>query len=744
MLTLSTFAFTSGVLVSRLRSPQRQKQLALVRRLQIHQQPGATVGDASNGPARLSSEWKTTPPSAAEALDLVDASALAAAPDETHEGAGEQARQRQLILSSVALGTTCAGHLFFPPLGILTTPLIVYLELPIYQAAWRDLVEERRVKINGLMALFTTAAWITRAYVGSAMSIFMLAASDTVTARTRERSQRKLVEMFDQQPRTVWLLVDGQEVETLFARVQVGDLVIVHAGQIMPVDGVVHSGMATVDQHRLTGEARLVEKEVGDPVLAATLLVRGRLVVRVEKAGQTTLAAQIAQILERTTAHHLAVEERGLALAEESVMPSLLISAITLPLRGFYSAVAVLSAMPGIDMHFAGPLALLNCLHLAAQQGILVKDGRSLELLHTVDTVVFDKTGTLTLEQPTVAEVHVLDQYSADQLLAYAAAAEQHQSHPIAQAILDAAQARKLPLPAIHDAHYELGYGLRVWLAQDKETGRQEDRKTADEALTLSPPHPITPSLLIRVGSQRFLQQEGLDMPPALVPIQQRCADIGHALIYVAVDETVAGVLELQPTLRPEAHAVVTALQKQGLTLYILSGDQVEPTRHLAGQLGIDHYFANVLPTDKARFISELQAAGRKVCFVGDGINDAIALKQATVSVSLRGATTIATDTAQIVLMEQSLRQLPRLFDLSHRLERNLMTSFGLSIGTGVVIISGALLFQMGIGAAITFGALAGLGILGNAMTPLLFTLRQEEIAATTALQPNGASHVDR
>lgn len=188
--------------------------------------------------------------------------------------------------------------------------------------------------------------------------------------------------------------------------------------------------MATVDQHRLTGEARLVEKEVGDPVLAATLIVRGRLVVRVEKAGQTTLAAQIAQILERTTAHHLAVEERGLALAEGSVMPSLLISAATLPLRGFYSAVAVLSAMPGIDMHFAGPLALLNCLHLAAQQGILVKDGRSLELLHTVDTVVFDKTGTLTLEQPMVAEVHVLDHFSADQLLAYAAAAEQHQSHP--------------------------------------------------------------------------------------------------------------------------------------------------------------------------------------------------------------------------------------------------------------------------------------------------------------------------
>ena len=188
-----------------------------------------------------------------------------------------------------------------------------------------------------------------------------------------------------------------------------------------------------------------------------------------------------------------------------------------------------------------------------------------------------------------------------------------------------------------------------------------------------------------------------------------------------------AGALELQPTVRPEAQAVIAELQKQGLTLYILSGDQVEPTRHLAERLGIAHYFANVLPTEKAQFVTDLQSQGRKVCFVGDGINDAIALKHAQVSISLAGATTIATDTAQIVLMEKSLRQLPLLFDLAHRLERNLLTRFGLSVGTGVVILTGALAFQMGIGAAVGFGAVALLGIVGNAMTPLLFTLQQQE-----------------
>ena len=606
---------------------------------------------------------------------------------------------RQLWWSGAALGMTSAGKFFFPPLGILTTPLIVYLEWPIYQAAWRDLKEKRGVKIDGLMALFTTGAWLTRNYVTSAFSIFTLTLSDKITSKTRERSRQQLIEVFDQQPRTVRLWSDGREVETPFAAVRADDIVVVHAGQTMPVDGVVSEGMATIDQQRLTGEARPVEKGVGDSVFAATLVTRGHLYVRVEKAGSETLAMQIGEILNRTTAYHLKVEERGLALSEKAVLPSLLLSAAALPLRGFSSAVAVLSAMPGVDMYYAGPLALLNSLHVATRHGILVKDGRSLELLHTIDTVILDKTGTLTLEQPEVAEVHVCGDFSADDVLLYAAAAERRQSHPIAQAILAAARARDLSWPDSDETRIEVGYGVQV---------RVDGH-------------------LVRVGSERFMAQEGLALPPEMEAVRQQCAADGHSLVFVAVEGALAGALELRPTLRPEAQAVITELQQQGLTLYILSGDQTEPTRHLAERLGIEHYFANVLPTEKAHFVEQLQKEGRAVCFVGDGINDAIALKQANVSISLRGATTIATDTAQVVLMEQSLRQLPLLFDLAHRLERNLLTSFGLSVGTGGVILTGALAFNMGVGAAVGFGSVALLGMVGNAMTPLLITLRKEE-----------------
>ena len=297
----------------------------------------------------------------------------------------------------------------------------------------------------------------------------------------------------------------------------------------------------------------------------------------------------------------------------------------------------------------------------------------------------------------------------------FAAIAEAHQSHPIAQAILTAAQTRNLTLPDGVEARYEIGYGVQVHLRQTKVMNSEPEVGNSDS------------DMRIWVGSERFMRQEGIALPQLLQPIQSRCAALGHSLVYVAVDGTLAGVLELQPTVRPEAQLVIAQLQRQGLTLYILSGDQVEPTRHLAERLGIKDYFANVLPTEKAQFVADLQTQGRKVCFVGDGINDTIALKQAQVSISLAGATTIATDTAQIVLMEKSLRQLPLLFELSHRLERNLLTSFGLSVGTGVMIMTGALAFPMGIGAAVGFGSVALLAIVGNAMTPLLYTLKEQE-----------------
>jgi Cu2+-exporting ATPase len=190
-------------------------------------------------------------------------------------------------------------------------------------------------------------------------------------------------------------------------------------------------------------------------------------------------------------------------------------------------------------------------------------------------------------------------------------------------------------------------------------------------------------------------------------------------LVLVAVGEQLVGSIELQPTIRPEAQAVIAALHERKLTTIIISGDQEAPTRKLAQELNIDRYFANVLPEGKAKLVEQLQQEGRSVCFVGDGINDAIALKKAQVSVSLRGATTIATDTAQIVLMDQTLRTLPTLLDLSHELERNLMTSLFLVTVPCCLVIGGVFFFHVGVPLAVSsFTATFAAGV-ANAMSPM-------------------------
>lgn len=224
----------------------------------------------------------------------------------------------------------------------------------------------------------------------------------------------------------------------------------------------------------------------------------------------------------------------------------------------------------------------------------------------------------------------------------------------------------------------------------------------------------------IRVGSDRYMALEEIGIPESIRELQETCQEIGHSVVMVAVGDTLVGAIELQPTIRPEAKTVIQELKRRRMELIIISGDQEKPTHKLAQDLGIDHYFANTLPENKADLVRHLQQKGRTVCFVGDGINDAIALKTAHVSISLQGATTAAIDTAQIVLLTQSLHQLPFLFDVGHQFKANMRAGFITAIVPGVVIIGGAYLGLVGIAGSIVIwigSLLVGLGI---AKQPLL------------------------
>ena len=610
----------------------------------------------------------------------------------------------------------------YTPFLLLTIPLAFYDIFDYGSFAYQDLKATKRLQMKHLFAVLTVGLWVTGYFVVGGLSYLLFTLIMKAMLQAQDRTRKELVNILGEQPRKVWLLADGVEMEIPFEQLQVGDTLVVQAGQMIPVDGVITAGAAAIDQHRLTGESQPVEKGIGDAVLAATVVLSGRLHVTVEKTGESTLAAQIGEVLANTLEYHLEISERGKAIADGLVAPTLILSGLAAVVRGLSGAVSVLSTMPGVDMMFLGPISLINFLNLASRHRVLIKDGRSLELMRKVDVIVFDKTGTLTLEQPQVKAIHLCadihGDMTEDTILTYAAAAEQRQSHPIAKAILQAAEDRGLPLPSIQDAHYELGYGLRVWIVRDEETTRaQSEGINGDE---------VSSSRLIRVGSERFMTMESVTIPPEMMAVQAAGHELGHSLVMVAVEDTLIGMIELQPTVRPEARAVIEALHERNIETAIISGDQEAPTRTLARELGISRYFANVLPEEKAALVQQLQSEGtlgklrrKTVCFVGDGINDAIALKKAEVSVSLRGATTIATDTAQIVLMDQTLENLPILFDLSHELERNLMTSLILVTVPSCFLVGGIFFFGVGLPLAVsTYTAMFAAGVV-NATSPM-------------------------
>jgi len=614
---------------------------------------------------------------------------------------------RYLGLSVSLMGVATLSTLLFPPLLLLTTAGAIYLTWPVYKAAYQSIRQEKRVKTELIVALYMSGMWLNGYFVFGAFVCALFFLGTKVLFQMEGRSRKGITDIFGQQPRFAWRVVDGVEVQTAVAELQAGDVIVVNAGEPIPVDGVITHGTASIDQHMLTGEAQPAEKSIGDPVFAATLMLTGRVQIQVEKAGAETAAAQIGEILAQTANYQTELESRGLQLADQGALPNLLLGLLAIPLRGFVGATAVLGAGFGFNLRTCSMLGTLNYLQIAARNTILIKDGRALERLRQVDTFVFDKTGTLTLEQPTVAQLHCCQEgLSEEELLTYAAAAEYRQPHPIAKAILSAAAERNLALPAIDAASYEVGYGIKVTV------GGQ----------------------LIRVGSDRFMALEAIVIPESIQAVQAICRQKGRALVMVARDNQLLGALELHATLRPEVETVLSDLRQRGLALAIISGDQEEPTRDLAHALGIETYFANTLPENKATLIEQLQSEGRVVCFIGDGINDAIALKKADVSISLRGATTIATDTAQIVLMDQSLAKLGDLLDLAKNFDKTIKQGFWTTIVPGVICIGGVFFLHFGIVAAEILFQLGFFSGLGVAMLPLLNEKRQQQEIAPSEL----------
>ncbi|MSR58900.1 MAG: heavy metal translocating P-type ATPase [Planctomycetaceae bacterium] len=595
-------------------------------------------------------------------------------------------------LCTVSLPLAAAAQFAVPALIPVSMGLFAYTAIPSFKGAYDVVVKERRLGVDVLDSIVVLGCLSTGAVFAGSVLCWCLGFGRILFQKTQDDSKKMLMNVFGKAPRYVWLYRDGVEIEIPLERLQKGDTIVVKTGEVVPVDGLVSEGMAMIDQHALTGESTPAEKAVGDRVFASTLMVAGKVFIEVESSGGETTSSKIAKILNDSAGYKLASQHKGERMADKAVIPTLAIAGTALATIGAAGSVAVLNSDFGTGIRMAAPLAMLTSLTLCAHKGILVKDGRALELMNDIDTVLFDKTGTLTREVPEVGRVLPCNGHDADTVLRYAASAENKFAHPIAKAILEKFQQSGLTLPESDDSKYQVGYGITVHI----------------EGHT------------VRVGSARFVKMEGIEIPKDIQVALDDAHEEGHTLVMVGIDDHLGGAIELHASERPEARDIIAGLRKRGVKhIAIISGDHEGPTKKLAARLGMDRYFAGVLPADKASYVEKLQKEGKKVCFVGDGINDSIALKKANVSISLRGASSIATDTAHIVFMEESLAKLCELRDIARDLDKNVNRSWTLILIPNLLCIAGAFTMGFGVMASVVTNNVAALAALANGMLPL-------------------------
>ncbi|AKQ65701.1 Lead, cadmium, zinc and mercury transporting ATPase [Myxococcus hansupus] len=505
--------------------------------------------------------------------------------------------------------------------------------LPLAQRAFES-VAARRITVDLLDLAAVGVSLATGQVQTAALITWLLGIGDLLIERSADRARSAISRLMRLEVLNAWRIRAGGDVEQVRAdRLKEGDLIVVHSGESVPADGTVESGTAWVDEKALTGESEPRVREAGDRVLAASVVGEGSLRVRVLRAGVETTASKILHILEGAGAKPMTLQARVDKVANSMVLPTFgLAGATWLWTREAARPISILITDFGTGVRIVVPASALVAMTLAARQGILIKGAQYLERLAQADTVVFDKTGTLTLGVPEVVDVIPAEGWSVQDVVSLSAAAELRQSHPVAEAVRRHAQVVgvQVPQPDAGMEEFVLGRGVCA-----KVNGRR-----------------------VCVGSVRWIQHQGVD-PAKARAVLVRPVDDRASVLWVTVDGQPAGCIVYVETLRPESARVVQALKENGRRrIILLSGDTPARVAEVASRLGVDEAIAELLPEDKAAHVRSLRRQGRIVAMVGDGINDAPALALADVGISLRGATDVALETADVVLLRGNLDDL--------------------------------------------------------------------------------------
>jgi Cu+-exporting ATPase len=623
-------------------------------------------------------------------------------------------------------GVHLAGWPALPP-GLqlaLATPILAYSGRHFFQGAWKGL-KHRSADMNTLVATGTGAAYLYSAVATLAPGVFQAsgiephvyfeAAATIVTlillgtwleVRAKGRTGEAIRALLGLQPRVARVRRGELEVEVALEDVRPGDVLVVRPGERVPVDGEVVEGRSTVDESMLTGESMPVEKGPGDEVIGATMNRTGSFAFRATHVGSETALAQIVRLVKEAQGSKAPVQRLADVVAGWFVPIVIGIAALTFVLwyafgpepsltYAIVTSVAVLIIACPCALGLATPTAIMVGTGRGAEMGILFKDAESLETAHSVDVVVLDKTGTVTRGEPSVTDLVAEPGTHADELLAIAAAAERGSEHPIGEAIVREAERRNLPIRRATGFSALAGRGIEADV-----DGRA-----------------------VVIGTPDLLAARGIVPEPGHAARAAELADDGKTVVLVAVDGRTIGLVAVADTVQDGSVEAIRALRGRGLEVVMLTGDDRRTAAAIARSVGIDRVMAEVQPEEKAARVRELQAAGKRVAMVGDGINDAPALAQADVGIAIGTGTDVAIEAGDVTLIRSDLRGVDRAIALSRRtmrtIRQNLFFAFVYNV-IGIPIAAGALWPWTGLLLAPWVGALAmvlsDVTVMGNSL----------------------------
>jgi len=582
-----------------------------------------------------------------------------------------------------------AGSAWIGPM--LGSAVFVYGGWVFLQGAWREL----RDRLPGMMTLISLAitvafvfSWVVQVGLIDAISLWwelatlvtIMLLGHWVEMKSVVQAHGALRELAKLLPDEATRLVEGREERVPVEQLCKGDVVLVRPGENVPVDGVVKKGSSELNEAMITGESRLVKKKEGDEVIAGTNNGEGSMYVEVTGAGDDTKLSGIMRLVSeaqssRSRSQHLA-DRAAQFLTGVSILAAL-ITLIAWQLSGAaidFSIVRMVTVLVIACPHALGlavPLVVAISTTLGARSGLLVRDRRGLEEARNLDTVVFDKTGTLTLGAHRVVDLAVAHGIAEEEALRIAASVEAESEHPIARGIVQSAQERRIKVPPAESFRALPGRGV---------------------AATVE-------GTVYQVGGPVLLRAGGAHVPDVLRNKAEEAASRGQAAIYLVRDGEVLAVFAVADAVRPESREAVNALQARGIEVAILTGDAQAVANTVAEELGIHTVFAEVLPEDKAAKIQELQAKGKRVAMVGDGVNDAPALATADIGIAIGAGTDVAVEAGHIVLVRSDPRDIPRIITLSRATYRKMFQNLWWAAGYNIAAIplAGGILAEWGI-----------------------------------------------